>query len=67
MRLNSKNANIERIVVDSLPHSNKIAIFDRKELLNDPKKIQQFKCRTGFERRSKLGDFSTLYYKDHSQ
>ncbi|KAG0763983.1 hypothetical protein G6F57_004622 [Rhizopus arrhizus] len=49
----SKNANIERTVVDSLPHSNKIAIFDRKELLNDPKKIQQFKCRRGFERRSK--------------
>ncbi|KAG1144199.1 hypothetical protein G6F37_006437 [Rhizopus arrhizus] len=49
----SKNANIEKIVVDSLPHSNKIAIFDRKELLNDPKKIQQFKCRMGFERRSK--------------
>ncbi|KAI9252731.1 hypothetical protein EDC94DRAFT_620499 [Helicostylum pulchrum] len=49
----SKNANIEKIVVDSLPHSNKIAIFDRKELLNDSEKIQQFKCRTGFERRSK--------------
>ncbi|KAI8080518.1 hypothetical protein BDF21DRAFT_471767, partial [Thamnidium elegans] len=49
----SKNANIEKTVVNSLPHSNKIAIFDRKELLNDPKKIQQFKCRTGSERRSK--------------
>lgn len=63
----SKNANIEKIVVYSLPHGNKIAIFDRKELLNDPQKIQQFKCRMGFERRLKKGNFSTLYYKDHSQ
>ncbi|KAI8092387.1 uncharacterized protein B0P05DRAFT_622490 [Gilbertella persicaria] len=37
----SKNANIEKIVVDSLPYSNKVAIFDRNELLNDPQKIQQ--------------------------
>ncbi|KAI9478430.1 MAG: hypothetical protein EXX96DRAFT_483051 [Benjaminiella poitrasii] len=63
----SNNANIEKIVIDSLPHSNKIAIFDRKELLNDPQKIQQFKCRMGLEQRSKYCDCSILYYKDHSQ
>ncbi|KAI8050057.1 hypothetical protein BDF21DRAFT_351302 [Thamnidium elegans] len=29
------NTNVEKIVVDSLSHSNKIALFDRKELLNN--------------------------------
>ncbi|CEP19467.1 hypothetical protein [Parasitella parasitica] len=49
----TNNTNVEKIVVDSLPHSNTIAVFDRKELLNDQEKIKQFKCRTGSEQRSK--------------
>lgn len=52
-RLDGNYNNVEKIVVDTLSHSSMIAVFDRKVILNNQERIQQFKCRMGFEQRPK--------------
>ncbi|RCH77967.1 hypothetical protein CU097_001347 [Rhizopus azygosporus] len=47
------NKNIEKIIVDNLPQSNKVEIFERKEILNNPSRLEAFKCRSNTCRRSK--------------
>ncbi|CDS13306.1 hypothetical protein LRAMOSA05484 [Lichtheimia ramosa] len=47
------NQNIRKIIVDHLPFDNTIKIHDCCELLQDPKKLQIFNCRTRTYQRSK--------------
>ncbi|KAG1147359.1 hypothetical protein G6F37_002019 [Rhizopus arrhizus] len=39
------NKNIEKVIVDNLPQNNKIEIFERKEILNNPSRLEVFRCR----------------------
>ncbi|KAI9031621.1 hypothetical protein CLU79DRAFT_785035 [Phycomyces nitens] len=48
---NSKN--ICKIIVDHLPFDNTINIYDCCELLQDPKKLEIFNCRTRTYQRLK--------------
>ncbi|KAG2229570.1 hypothetical protein INT48_008939, partial [Thamnidium elegans] len=47
------NKNIEKAVVDNLPKNNKVEIFERKEILNNPSRLEAFKCRSNTCQRSK--------------
>ncbi|KAI7856102.1 hypothetical protein BDC45DRAFT_504321 [Circinella umbellata] len=49
----SNNKNICKIIVDHLPFDNTIKIHDRCELLENPKKLEVFNCRTRTYQRSK--------------
>ncbi|KAI8882215.1 hypothetical protein K501DRAFT_187250, partial [Backusella circina FSU 941] len=49
------NPNIVKLIVDKLPHTNSIHVYNSDELLNDQNKLQEFKCRnnTLFQRSLK--------------
>ncbi|KAI7861307.1 hypothetical protein BDF14DRAFT_1992073, partial [Spinellus fusiger] len=47
------NKNIEKVIVDNLPQNNKIEIFERKEILNNPSRLEVFRCRASTCQRSK--------------
>ncbi|KAL0089182.1 hypothetical protein F4703DRAFT_1733487, partial [Phycomyces blakesleeanus] len=38
--------NIVKIIIDKLPYTNTIHIYNSDELLNSPDKLQEFKCRS---------------------
>ncbi|EIE88215.1 hypothetical protein RO3G_12926 [Rhizopus delemar RA 99-880] len=42
------NKNIEKVIVDNLPQNNKIEIFERKEILNNPSRLEVFRCRARY-------------------
>ncbi|KAI7864135.1 hypothetical protein BDF14DRAFT_1732696, partial [Spinellus fusiger] len=46
------NKNIEKVIVDNLPQNNKIEIFE-KEILNNPSRLEVFRCRASTCQRSK--------------
>ncbi|KAI8641450.1 hypothetical protein BD408DRAFT_418058, partial [Parasitella parasitica] len=39
------NPNIVKLIVDKLPHTNSIHVYNSDELLNNQNKLQEFKCR----------------------
>ncbi|CAO3664519.1 unnamed protein product [Rhizopus stolonifer] len=47
------NKNIEKIIVDNFPQNNKVEIFERKEILNNPSRLEVFRCRASTCQRSK--------------
>ncbi|KAI8092441.1 uncharacterized protein B0P05DRAFT_526334, partial [Gilbertella persicaria] len=38
--------NIAKLIIDKLPHTNSIHVYNPDELLNNESKLQEFNCRS---------------------
>lgn len=61
------NSNSVKVIVDKLPHTNSIQVFDSDELLNDHNKLQKFECTNNTLLQRPLKKFSILIIKDFIQ
>lgn len=49
----SDNDNLRMIIVDTLPFNNKVKIYERQKVLDEPQTLKAFECRSRPLQRSK--------------